>query len=209
MKRIYLISLTVLMAFSSQAQFDPEAKAILDAMSAKYKSISAFTAAFTQTLSNETADLNESVDGVITIKDIKYKLELAGQEIFNDGKDVWTYNAEIKEATVSEYVADDQEISLNNIWDLYRDGYKYILMSTDKNGNNIIDLDPVDRSKTFYKVRMVISAKNELKSFNVFEISGNQFRYEIREFTTKNDLQDSFFAFVPEDYPGVEIIDFR
>ena len=209
MKNIICLLFAAFFSSSVFGQYDPEAKQVLDAMSERYKQVDAFTASFTQKLTNESADVEESVDGVVTVKNNMYKLEIADQEVYNDGKDIWTYNKEIAEATVSEFESDGSEISLSNIWDLYRDGYKYILLSTNKNGNRVVDLDPIDRTKTFFKVRMIINKSDELFSFTVFENSGNQYRYQILNFTERKDVTDAFFKFNPADYPNVEVIDFR
>ncbi len=191
------------------AQYDPEAKAILDAMSANYKGIKAFTASFTQKLTNESANLNEALDGVITVMDNMYKLEIADQEIYNDGTDVWTFNKELNEVTVSPYMSDDQEISLNNIWDIYQEGFKFILLSSNPNGNQVVDLEPIDRSGTYFKIRMIISASSELFSFTIFENTGNKFQYLILNFSERTDLTKDFFTFNPDNYEGIDVIDFR
>ncbi len=204
-----LLGVVLLLGTQSFAQYDPEAKTVLDAMSARYKKLDAFTATFSQALVNETAGIEEQLTGEVTVKGSMYKLDIAGQLVYNDGQDVWSYNEEIAEVTVSEYIPDDQEISLNNVWDLYKDGYKYILLSQDKNGVRTIDLDPVDRTKSFFKVRMMIDNENKLQSFMVFETNGNRFTYNILSLTEEKNITDSFFKFDPTKYPGVEVIDFR
>ena len=46
------------------AQYDPDAKAVLDAMSARYKQMQGYTASFNQKLTNESAGIEESIDGI-------------------------------------------------------------------------------------------------------------------------------------------------
>ena len=165
---------------------------------------------FEQNLINEMSVVNESISGTIYVKGDKYKLEIAGQIIFNDGQDLWSYNKEIMEVTVSTFDEDEQDISLNNIWDLYKEGYKYGLNLPDEQGNWIIDLEPIERgAEAFYKIRMVITYEYDLKSFKIFERSGNQYNYTINKLIDRADLQDNFFTFDLLQYPEVEIIDFR
>ncbi len=205
-----LTGLLALLVFGiASAQQDPEAQAVLDAMSNKYKSMNAFTVEFKQTLKNESAGLNESVEGVVTVKDVKYRLQISGQEIYNDGENIWTYNEDIQEVTVAEYIPEDMEISLNNIWDVYKQGFKYILLSSDANGNKTVDLDPVDRSKSFFKIRMIIGNDSALKSFTVFENSGNQYVYDIVNLTETRNIPEGYFVFDTSAHPDVEVIDFR
>lgn len=205
----FLVVFALLVSQYAFGQFDPEAKEVLDRMSAKYRQVSAFSAGFEQTLINESADINETMAGAITVKGAKYILDIAGQKIYNNGTDVWSYNEEFGEVTISAYEEEDQEISLNNIWDIYQEGFKYILMADNDQGNQVIDLDPVDRNKSYFKIRMMIGQDNSLNSFIVFENGGNQYRYTIKDFTEKANLTDASFTFNPADYPGVEIIDFR
>ena len=210
MKKICLKLIFVIVTFSSSAQFDPEAELILESMSTKYKSKSAFMSTFEQNLINEMSIVNESISGTIYVKGDKYKLEIAGQTIFNDGQDLWSYSEEIMEVTVSTYDKEEQDISLTNIWDLYKEGYKYGLNLPDKQGNWIIDLEPIERGvEAFYKIRMVITKEYDLKSFRIFEESGNQYNYTINKLINRSDLTDDFFTFDLAQYPEVEIIDFR
>ena len=210
MKKIYLRLIFIIVTFSSSAQYDPEAELILEKMSLKYKSKTAFMSTFEQNLINEMSVVNESISGTVYVKGDKYKLEIAGQIIFNDGQDLWSYSKDIMEVTVSTYDEDEQDISLTNIWDLYKEGYKYGLNLPDEQGNWTIDLEPIERGiEAFYKIRMVITNEYDLKSFRIFEGSGNQYNYTITKLIDRADLKDDFFKFDPAQYPEVEIIDFR
>tara|TARA_B110000046_G_scaffold185102_1_gene225583 strand:+ start:306 stop:938 length:633 start_codon:yes stop_codon:yes gene_type:complete len=210
MKKIGLRLIVFMVTFSSSAQFDPEAELILESMSEKYKSKSAFMSTFQQNLINEISTIDESISGTVYVKGDKYKLEIAGQIIFNDGQDLWSYSEEIMEVTVSTYDKEEQEISLTNIWDLYKEGYKYGLNVPDAQGNWVIDLEPIERGvEAFYKIRMVISNEYDLRSFRIFEESGNQYNYTITKLIDRSDLTDGFFTFDLAQYPEVELIDFR
>ena len=210
MKKLSLGLIVFMVTFNSSAQFDPEAELILESMSKKYKSKSAFMSTFQQNLINEISTIDESISGTVYVKGDKYKLEIAGQIIFNDGQDLWSYSEEIMEVTVSTYDKEEQEISLTNIWDLYREGYKYGLNVPDPQGNWVIDLEPIERGvEAFYKIRMVISNEYDLKSFRIFEESGNQYNYIITKLIDRSDLTDGFFTFDLAQYPEVELIDFR
>lgn len=208
MKKLLTAIFAITISLQINAQYDPEALAVLDAMSAKYKKIEAFTAEFSQKLTNESAQLDETISGKILVKGEKFVLEVAGQKIYNNGTDVFTYNEELREVTISTNEPDEAEISINNVYDLYKKGFKYGLMSTMANGDRIIELDPESRDKSYFKIRMVINAKDELKAFTVFERTGNKYLYSINSFQPTS-LTDSFFTFDPSKYPNVEVIDFR
>jgi outer membrane lipoprotein carrier protein len=208
MKKLFTALFTIAISLQINAQYDPEALAVLDAMSANYKKIEAFSAEFSQKLTNESAQLDEMISGKISVKGEKFVLDVAGQKIFNNGTDVYTFNAEINEVTISTNEPDDSEISINNVYDLYKKGFKYALMSTMANGDRIIELDPESRDKSYFKIRMVINSKDELKAFTVFERTGNRYLYSIDSFKPVS-LNDSYFTFDAKKYPNVEVIDFR
>lgn len=207
-KKLLTLALCSTITLLSIAQYDPEALAVLDAMSAKYQNIEAFKAAFSQRIVNENAGIDESMAGDVTIKDTKFLLEISGQQIFNDGENVYNYNKDIGEVTISKYEPDGEEIAMSNIYELYKKGFKYILMATQANGDRVVELDPEDRDKSYYKIQMTISAKDELKGFTVYEKSGNQYFYSINSLK-KVSVNDSFFTFDSTKYPDVEVLDFR
>ncbi len=208
MKKLLFILTTAILGLSAKAQYDPEALTVLDAMSAKYKRVEAFNASFTQKLMNRDAGLNESLSGDISVKGDKYVLDVAGQKIFNNGTDVYTYSEEVSEVTISTNESEDTEVTLGNVYDLYKDGFKYALISTQPNGDRIIELDPESRDKTYFKIKMVINSKDELKSFTIYERTNNIYTYLINSFEEAS-LNDDFFTFDTKKYPGVEVIDFR
>lgn len=200
-----------LFAMQAFAQKDPQALEILDAMSEKYKNIPAFTANFSYIMENDAEDIDEKFEGVITVKNNKYKLEMSGQEIINDGVAVWTYLKDDNEVTISEYDDTDEEITLSNIFTIYKSGYKYLFLETKDNGKmDVVDLVPEDRDKTFYKIRMEIQkADRELKNFRIFDKSGSRYLYKINQFAVNNTITDADFKFDERKYPGVEVVDFR
>jgi outer membrane lipoprotein carrier protein len=208
--RKFIAALTVMMiAQAGIAQYDPQAKSILDAMSAKYKSVSAFQATFNQKIENQAAGLEEEMEGEITVKGKMYKLEVIGTEIYNNGKEVWVYTPDLEEATVSPYNPEEEEITPGNVYDIYKSGFKYALISKLSNGDRVIELDPESREKTYHKIRLIVDSKNNMKSFTVFEKSGNRYIYKIENFKPIASLSDSFFTFDASKNPGVEVVDFR
>ncbi len=207
MKNLFLITLMAI-STAAIAQYDPEALAVLDAMSNKYKKAEAFKATFKQQLTNKEAGLDESFSMEITVKGDKFVLDVADQKIFNNGTDVYTYSEELEEVTISTYDPEEQEINLGNVYDLYKEGFKYALLSKMANGVRVIELDPESREKSYFKIRMNINSKDEIESFIVFERTGNVYTYSIEGFE-EISVDDAFFTFDTTKYPNVEIIDFR
>ena len=210
-KSLFTTILGLLFAVQAFAQKDPAALRILDAMSVKYKSIPAFSADFSYIMENEEEGIDERFDGKIKVKDQKYRLQMSGQEIINDGVTVWAYLKDDNEVTISEYEEDEEEISISNIFTIYKEGYKYLFLNDLSTSTlNVVDLVPDDRDKSYYKIRMEIKkADNMLQSFRVFDKSGSRYLYQINSFETNSALTDADFSFDEKKYPGVEVIDFR
>jgi outer membrane lipoprotein carrier protein len=211
MKKTILVLLVTFITFlGAKAQYDDNALKVLDAMSAKYKEMPAFNTVFKYTLENPTENLKEVFEGKVTVKGNKYKLNMEGQEIINDGKTVWTYLPDLNEVNISTYSAEDQDISLNNIFTLYKSGYKYLYIEQLNNGTlDVVDLVPEDKNNTYFKIRLTIGSNDKLlKSFLVFDKNGNRFLYDIQLFTVDTTVTDKFFTFDPAKYPGVEVLDY-
>ena len=193
-------------AFSQEN--NKKALEILDKMSNLYKSMISFSSTFEYSMVNLDEDIEDSFQGKIIIKEEKYLLKIEGQEIINDGETVWTYIPELNEVNISTFEPDDQEISLNNVFDLYKEGFEYNYLSED-NKYHKIELYPEDESKSYYKILILIDKVDfSMYNFSVFDKSNTKYVYKINEFKEEK-IDDSFFIFDSSKYPDIEIIDFR
>lgn len=213
MKKYLILLFLVAVGHTLSAQYDQQAKNILDAMSAKYKKIPAYSADITSSLINEVDGINEEFKGEITIMGDMYKLELDEQVVINNGTTVWTYLPDVNEVNIDTYNPDEDEISPSKIYTAYQKGYKYIYIGDEScNGGTcaVIDLVPNDKDAQFFKIKLFIG-KNDysLKSWTMFDKTGNKYKYTISNFDDSIKVNKSFFTFDASKYPGVEIIDLR
>ena len=208
---IFIIALIINFIFIQSAfsqENNKKALQILDKMSNLYKSMVSFSSTFEYSMVNLDEDIEDSFQGKITIKEEKYLLKIEGQEIINDGETVWTYIPELNEVNISTFEYDDQEISLNNVFDLYKDGFEKNYLSED-NKYHKIELYPEDESKSYYKILILINKVDfSMYNFSVFDKSNTKYVYKINEFKEEK-IDDSFFIFDSSKYPDIEIIDFR
>ncbi len=213
MKQLLVLVFSLCMATVSQAQYDENALQVLDAMSAKYKKIGAYSADIVYSLLNETDGINEQFTGNITVKGEKYLLELEEQVIMNDGVTVWTYLPDVNEVNIDNNNPDDEEISPSKIYDAYKEGYKYLYMGDETIGGKkhaVIDLVPNDREAQFFKIKLFIELSDySLTKWTMYDKSGNLYNYTIDNFNASINPSDNMFEFDPAKYPGVEIIDLR
>lgn len=73
-----------------------------------------------------------------------------------------------------------------------------------------IELTPIDKTKTFFKVLVDIDkSTNNIVSTKVFEKNGNRYIYTITSMKTDTAMPDSLFVFDTKKYPKVEVVDLR
>ena len=208
MKKILISFFLVLFnSLFSYSQEDKRALDMLNSMSDNYKKMKGFTSSFTYTMKNLTEDISDSFSGKISVKDDKYVLFIEGQKIINDSKTVWTYLEELNEVTISDFDPTEQDISINNVFEVYKEGYKHKFIGKE-DGKNIVEIYPEDEYKSYFKISFKILENNQLSSFTVHDKSNSIFIYSINDFL-EEDLDSSLFIFNIESYPEIEVIDFR
>lgn len=212
-KYLALLALSVSLLPAASAQQDPKAGKILDQMSAKYQAMKAFRANFTQTLENDATKVKENMSGDILVSGQKFRLKISGQEVINNGQTVWTYMKSENEVNISDFEADEQEISPSQIYTLYKKGYKYSYVQEAKeNGEavDVIELSPEDRNNPVFKVRLKVSKVDKsVKSWQMFKKNGNRYTFKINKFTPNVLVDATTFNFDKAKYKGVKVIDLR
>ncbi len=213
MKKPFFTLISVFIVHFAVAQYDPQALATLDAMSKKYKAFTSFEANITSSMTNDTEGIKEEFKGKITVKGEKFKLVMDDQEIINNGTTVWTYLPAAKEVNIDNYDATSEDINPSKIYEIYKKGYKYLLIG-DKTESGVaceeIDLVPEKKDAQFFKIKMIIGKKDRnIQSWTMFDKSGNKYKYTISKFAPNVNVADALFTFDTKKYPGVEVIDLR
>jgi outer membrane lipoprotein carrier protein len=204
---VILFVINQLPAFSQ----DPKAGAVLDAMSKKYKALGSFQATFTYMIEGKP---KETMKGDVTVKGTKFRLKLAGQEIYNNGQTVTTFVKETNEANISTYEPGDNDINPAKIYSIYKKGYKYKYIAQQKQGAStveIIELTPENKAAQVKNLNITIDAKDKsVKSWKITDKSGKKTTFKIDTFKPNPaGVDDKYFAFDKAKYPGVEIVDLR
>ena len=216
MKNI-ILSFCILLISSGAifAQRDPNALQLLDQMSAKYQKMSGFKANFDYTFENSSEGNNEKMSGENAVTGNKYKRNIGGQEIFNNGDVIWTYLDldGVKEVTINYFEPSEEELTPSNIYTIYKEGYNYKLLPEKKEGAityQYVELTPTSKSSPFKKVILQIEKDTKnLKSWKITDETGGTFSYIVNNFQPNLNLKDADFNFDVKKYPGVEVIDLR
>jgi outer membrane lipoprotein-sorting protein len=190
---------------------DPKAVAMLDEVSAKTKSYKSIKVEFSYTMENAKAKINETKTGTLLISGDKYKMVAAGQTVISDGKTIWTYLKESNEVQINTVDNKDDALTPSKLLSSYNANFKSRIIK-DKNtdaSTESVELIP-NTSKNFTKAILGIDkAKKQVKSFTLFDKSGNTFTYKITRFLTDQPVTTGDFSFEQSKYPGVEVIDMR
>jgi outer membrane lipoprotein-sorting protein len=216
MKNLYLsaaLSFLSVMAMA-QTKSDPAAKAILDAVSAKFKTFTTVEASFSYKVENAAGKALSTKTGSIKMKGTKYRVSFSGQEIFCNGTTVWNYDKAANEVTISKLDASSGMITPQKLFtNFYDKDFLYILNGEKKIGNKTIqeiEMTPVDKSKPFHKVYVQVDkAAKTIYSTKVLENAGNRYSYTVTSMKTNTTLADNVFSFDKSKYPGVEEVDLR
>jgi outer membrane lipoprotein carrier protein len=193
---------------------DPEAKKILDGVSAKFKTFKAVKANFSLAIENAAGKNQGTKTGNVQMKGSKYRVTLNDQEIFCDGKTIWTLDKAANEVQITTLDNSSGSITPQKLFtNFYDKDFLYILNEEKKVGAKtiqVVELTPVDKSKPFFKVLVEVDkAAKSLVSTKVFEKNGNRYTYSVSGMNTSGDIPDNVFLFDAKKYPGVEVIDLR
>lgn len=216
MKKLYLVLVFITCSFYlfAQTKSDPAAKAVLDGVSAKFKTYSTVQAGFTYKVENASGKVLSTKTGTILMKGTKYKVNFSGQEIFCNGTTIWSYDKAANEVTINNLDASSGMITPQKLFtDFYDKDFHYLLNGEKKAGAKTIqeiEMTPVDKSKPFHKVYVQVDkAAKTIYSTKVLENAGNRYSYTVSSLKTNLPLTDNLFIFDKNKYPGVEEIDLR
>jgi outer membrane lipoprotein carrier protein len=201
-------------AAKSTGKSDPEAKKVLDAVSAKFKTFKSVKASFTLKIENAAGKVQGTKTGTVLMKGVKYRVSITGQDIFCDGTTIWTYDMAAKEVQVATLDNSSGSITPQKLFTNFYDKDFLFLLNEDvkRNGKTyqVVELTPIDKTKPFFKVILEVDkASKVIMSTRVFEKNGNRYLYAINNMATSTVITDDNFVFSAKKYPGVEVIDLR
>jgi len=193
---------------------DPDAKKILDGVSAKFKTFKGVQANFTLQVEDSKGKVQGSKKGTVFMKGTKYRVNITGQEIFCDGNNIWTYDKSANEVTITKFDPEQNMITPQKLFtNFYDKDFLYKLNGEKKQGAKTmqeIEMTPVDKTKPFYKVYIYVDkAAKTINSTRVLEKTGNKYTYTVNSMNGNAAISDGQFVFDKKKYPGVEEVDLR
>ncbi|TDO28023.1 LolA family protein [Sediminibacterium goheungense] len=209
MKKLYSVALVILaMVFQVQAQNDPNAKKILDAVSKTVKTYKTISAGFSIKSVSSRGVNNGTKTGTIVTKGEKYVLKEGKTEILCDGAKTYNFDGS-KTITVSAVEDAGQTLTPQKILSgSYDKDFTYRLIATKGNVHEI-EMKPIDSRKNFSKVNIFVDKiKNMITRAVILDKGNNTVQVSFTNIVPNKNLADNLFVFNPSKYPkDVEILD--
>jgi outer membrane lipoprotein-sorting protein len=206
------IRITILFAilFTGTLYAQNNAQGLLKKTLDKMSSYKNFKSDLTYSMVNKQNNIHEKKTGTILVEGDKFRIEIMGQIIISDGKDMWTVIKDSKEVMLSTLDPNDpSNVSPTKILEEYSD-YK-AKFERGQRKRTLKTLLLTSRKKaTFDKVTIVIDASRFLvKRFSLYDNDGNVFTYDIYNFKANIIFPKGTFTYNPKEFPGYELEDMR
>ncbi|MBP5319263.1 MAG: outer-membrane lipoprotein carrier protein LolA [Paludibacteraceae bacterium] len=214
MKKGILCLLLVLTAGVLSAQTDEAAVKLLTKVSSVYKNSTGTELKIKITIDDSKTNLHQSAAGLLKTQGRKFMLQSDMATLIFDGKDLYSYNKQSNEVTISQPEDEElDEVDPTSIMNQYKTGYKIDKPENQTIGNrpvSVIKLYPEDRSQEFFKVEIYIYTDN-YQPYKIITYSKNgvQNTITIEKSTLNQKFAADTFVFDAKKYPNVQIIDIR
>ena len=211
---LFITFLGLSTAAIGQGSSDAAAKSILDKVSTKFKSFKGVQSNFSLIVEDANGKVQGNKKGTVFMKGPKYRVSLTGQEIFCDGKNIWTFDKSSNEVTISKFDPTANAITPQKLFtNFYDKDFLYKLNGEKKQGAKTIqeiEMTPLDKTKTFHKVLVYVDkGAQTIYSTKVMEKNGNKYTYTVSSINGNANITDNQFVFDKSKYPGVEEVDLR
>lgn len=194
------------------AQQDAKSKAILKKSEAHYKSFKTLTADFSLTTTAEGKKPFTN-KGSLQIKGNAFRLSYSDQTIFCDGKNIWSYNPADEEVTLETYKKKTNDLSPQEMFNLYNRNFKSIYEGTVNSGketHEVVKLVPKKRKEKYAYIKVMIDQKtSELKKVVQHFKNGSEVTVTIDSFIPNKSFTDSYFKWDATQHKGVMLVDLR
>ena len=216
MRKLILIWILLIPAFTLSSQEDVKAKQILEEVSKKTKAYKNISADFIFSMENRELEIDEKNTGSIKINGKKYVVDLPdiGLKVYSDGVTIWHYMKDGNQVTISSIEEQGSDLmDPSAIFSIYEKGFKSRYAGETTKGKKVLHQIELYPDKDEYDIsKMVVYIDKSTMMINSAVLSGNEgnlYGIEVTKIDTDINLPDSFFVFNANDFSDVEVIDFR
>lgn len=218
---LYLLVFSQLFAQNSASSFnDPEATALLQKVSEKYKSYKNISSSFKLLVqkpkvkaTDDERKLTDTLTGKILLEGAKFNISINNQQIICDGKNIWTYIPADKEVQVNYFEETDDVFSPAKIFTFYREGYSYQIREKRNIAGKpatVVEMSPVNKKASYFKIDVAIDEVTmQIVESKIYQKNGMRYVYLLSKQTYNSNSSVESFSFDSSKHPGVKVVDLR
>lgn len=214
MKQFLILIFFVFLMGNLCAQ-DARAEHILKEVSEKAKAYASISADFIFSMKNIEMEMDEKNTGHIKIKGQKYCVEIddLGMKVFSDGTTLWNYMEEGNQVTINTIDNESSELmSPSSLFNIYEKGFdsKFIAEKT-ISGKTVYQIEMYPNSEEYDVDKILVTVDKSSMFMHSAELyaDGNIYGILVEKLITTEKFTDENFVFNPDNYPDIEVIDFR
>jgi outer membrane lipoprotein carrier protein len=201
--------------FTTAADNDPQAKAILEKVRTKYEGYKTIQADFSLTIELPEEPV-ETQKGKMYQEGDKYRLEMDAQDVVSDGESIWLYLKNNKEVQINNVEEEEAGamMSPSQLLKIYDSkDFAYALVNEIAEGKKVIqqiEFKPLDEDAEFFKIRLEVDrASSAIKSIKAFMTDGSRFTLAIDQLTPNQTFATSKFVWSKSECPDCYVEDLR
>ncbi len=214
MKKVFSVIAFLFIAVSAYCQLDAKSIEILDKMSNIYKNSTGTELSLKIELEDSQSGTSNSIKGSLKSKGNAFVLETSLANMTFDGKNLYVYNKQANEITVSAPTQDElQGMDPTSILAGYKKGYKVTAPEYITEGNReivVVSLFPENIEDPFFKTTISVDAKTyEPVGVSTHNKNGMISTINITKLKTNLNYKASDLEFDLNKYPKAMLIDLR
>ena len=194
----------VAVPFAGQAQAQTNST-VLDRLRARYESLDALRAQFTQRIG--TAEM----DGALVLRGDAYRIDTGDQTLVTDGTTSWVYSKADKQLLVNDAVADETTFSPADFFTHYPDRFHVKVdgqESIDGVRHDRLRLTPKNDDAFLQEVTLFVRGSDALPTrVRLVDGNGTTVVFDLRDVEINPRLRGDEFRFVAPS--GAEVVDLR
>ena len=200
-----LFTLLVLLAVPSSGQAQTNSGTVIDRLRARYESLDALRAQFTQRIG--TAEM----DGALVLRGDAYRIDTGDQTLVTDGTTSWVYSKADKQVLVNDAVADETTFSPADFFTHYPDRFNVAVDGKESIAgvsHDRLRLTPKNAEAFLQEVILFVRGTDALPTrVQLVDGNGTTIVFDLRDVEINPRLGNDAFRFVPPS--GAEIVDLR
>lgn len=205
-RRFAVFCLLALVAVPFAGQVHAQASdAVLDRLRARYESIDALRAEFTQRIGDA------EMAGTLALRGDAYRIDTGDQTLVTDGTTSWVYSKPDNQLLVNDAVADETTFSPADFFTHYPDRFDVSVEGRETIGGVAHDrlrLVPKTENAFLREVTLFVRSTDALPTRVVLaDGNGTTVTFELRDVEVNPRLSDDLFRFAPP--AGAEVVDLR